>query len=233
MPWSTRDTMSLRQEFVLLARQEGSNRRELCRRFGISPQTGYKWLARYAESGDAGLADRTRRPSHSPMRTEAELEQAVIALRQQYPAWGGRKISRRLADLGWSDVPAPSTVTSILHRYGLIAPEASDSSTPWQRFEHAEPNQLWQMDFKGGFALADGQRCSPLTVIDDHSRFNVVLAACTQTQSAIVQRHLRQAFERYGLPLRINADNGAPWGSPTQPGQLTGLASGSSASVCA
>ncbi|WP_236636932.1 helix-turn-helix domain-containing protein, partial [Ralstonia pickettii] len=136
MPWSTRDTMSLRQEFVLLARQEGCNRRELCRRFGISPQTGYKWLARYVESGDAGLADRTRRPSHSPMRTEAELEQAVIALRQQHPAWGGRKISRRLADLGWSDVPAPSTVTSILHRYGLIAPEASDASTPWQRFEH-------------------------------------------------------------------------------------------------
>ncbi|MBB0187246.1 helix-turn-helix domain-containing protein [Burkholderia cepacia] len=223
MPWSTRDTMSLRQEFVLLARQEGCNRRELCRRFGISPQTGYKWLARYVESGDAGLADRTRRPSHSPMRTEAELEQAVIALRQQHPAWGGRKISRRLADLGWSDVPAPSTVTSILHRYGLIAPEASDASTPWQRFEHAEPNQLWQMDFKGGFALADGQRCSPLTVIDDHSRFNLVLAACTQTQSAVVQRHLRQAFERYGLPLRINADNGAPWGSPTRPGQLTGL----------
>ena len=223
MPWSTRDTMSLRQEFVLLARQEGCNRRELCRRFGISPQTGYKWLARYVESGDAGLADRTRRPSHSPMRTEAELEQAVIALRQQHPAWGGRKISRRLADLGWSDVPAPSTVTSILHRYGLIAPEASDASTPWQRFEHAEPNQLWQMDFKGGFALADGQHCSPLTVIDDHSRFNLVLAACTQTQSAVVQRHLRQAFERYGLPLRINADNGAPWGSPTRPGQLTGL----------
>ncbi|WP_330217010.1 DDE-type integrase/transposase/recombinase [Ralstonia pickettii] len=79
------------------------------------------------------------------------------------------------------------------------------------------------MDFKGGFALADGQRCSPLTVIDDHSRFNLVLAACTQTQSAVVQRHLRQAFERYGLPLRINADNGAPWGSPTRPGQLTGL----------
>ncbi|WP_330217007.1 helix-turn-helix domain-containing protein [Ralstonia pickettii] len=83
--------MSLRQEFVLLARQEGCNRRELCRRFGISPQTGYKWLARYVESGDAGLADRTRRPSHSPMRTEAELEQAVIALRQQHPAWGGAR----------------------------------------------------------------------------------------------------------------------------------------------
>lgn len=223
MPWSTRDTMSLRQEFVLLARQEGSNRRELCRRFGISPQTAYKWLARYAESGDAGLADRTRRPRHSPTHTEAELEQAVITLRQQHPAWGGRKISRRLADLGLSKVPAPSTVTAILHRHDLIAPEASAAATSWQRFEHAEPNQLWQMDFKGDFALARGQRCSPLTVIDDHSRFNLVLAACIETRTAVVQRHLCDAFERYGLPLRINTDNGAPWGSPTQPGQLTHL----------
>lgn len=150
MPWSTRDTMSLRQEFVLLAQQEGCSRRELCRRFGISPQTGYKWLARYAESGDTGLVDRARRPEHSPTRTAAALEHAVIALRQQHPAWGGRKISRRLADLGWSDVPAPSTVTSILHRHGLIRPEASAQATPWQRFEHAEPNQLWQMDSRAG-----------------------------------------------------------------------------------
>ncbi|MCP3022033.1 helix-turn-helix domain-containing protein, partial [Cupriavidus basilensis] len=92
MPWSTRDTMSLRQEFILLAQQEGSNRRELCRRFSISPQTAYKWLARYAEQGEAGLVDRSRRPSLSPAQTHADLEQAVIALRQQHPAWGGRKI---------------------------------------------------------------------------------------------------------------------------------------------
>jgi len=223
MPWSTRDTMSLRQEFVLLAQQEGCNRRELCRRFGISPQTAYKWLARYAELGTAGLADRPRRPEHSPMRTQAELEQAVIALRQQHPAWGGRKINRRLTDLGHVDAPAPSTVTSILHRHGWIAPAASDAATPWQRFEHAEPNQLWQMDFKGDFALDGGRRCAPLTVLDDHSRFNVLLAACTCTQTQIVQGHLRAAFERYGLPLRINTDNGAPWGSPTEPGQLTRL----------
>ena len=224
MPWSTRDTMSLRQEFILLAQQEGSNRRELCRRFGISPQTAYKWLARYAEQGEVGLADRSRRPSHSPEQTHADLEQAVIALRQQHPAWGGRKISRRLQDLGHAEVPAPSTVTSILHRHGLITPEASAKSVAWQRFEHPEPNHLWQMDYKGWFVTRDGLQCHPLTVLDDHSRFNILLTACTKTQTAVVQRHLREAFRRYGLPLRINADNGAPWGSPSQPGQLTALA---------
>jgi len=215
--------MSLRQEFVLLAQQEGSNRRELCRRFGISPQTAYKWLARYAVEGEAGLADRSRRPATYPEQTCAELEQRVVDLRREHPAWGGRKIRRRLQDLGYRDVPASSTITDILHRHDLITPQASAQARAWERFEHAEPNYLWQMDFKGWFALRDGTQCSPLTVLDDHSRFNLLLAACTDTRTPVVQNHLCEAFRRYGLPLRINADNGAPWGSPAQPGQLTKL----------
>ena len=223
MTWNTQDTMSLRQEFVLLAQQEGSNRRDLCRRFGISPQTAYKWLARYAAEGQVGLADRSRRPLNCPEQTCAELEQRVVALRQEQPAWGGRKIRRRLQDLGYRDVPAASTVTDILHRHGLITPEASARAQPWQRFEHAEPNHLWQMDFKGWFVLRNGRHCSPLTVLDDHSRFNLLLAACLDTDASRVKQHLRAAFGRYGLPLRINADNGSPWGSPSQPGQITKL----------
>ena len=86
MPWSTRDTMSLREEFVTLAQQEGANRRELCRRFGISPQTGYKWLARFAQQGAGGLIDGTRRPHRSPRTTAAPLQQAVLALRCEHPA---------------------------------------------------------------------------------------------------------------------------------------------------
>lgn len=224
MPWSPRDTMSLRHEFVLLAQQPGGNRRELCRRFQISPQTGYKWLARHVAEGEQGLADRSRRPRASPAQTDPLIEQAVVALRRQHPAWGGRKISRRLHDLGMLQVPAPSTVTSILHRHGLVTPQASAAATPWQRFEHEAPNDLWQMDFKGYFTTRDGKSCSPLTVLDDHSRFNVVLRACHSMRSEVVQQHLREAFARYGLPWRINTDNGSPWGSPAQPGQLTGLA---------
>jgi transposase InsO family protein len=215
--------MNLRLEFVELASQEGANRRALCRRFEISPKTGYKWLARHAQGGDAALTDRSRRPQQSPARTAPQLEQDVIALRRAHPAWGGRKIGQRLRDQGHVGVPAPSTITDILHRHDLISPEASEAATPWQRFEHAQPNDLWQMDFKGWFELQDGRRCSPLTVLDDHSRFNLVLDACGETDTRIVLTHLRQTFRRYGLPLRINADNGSPWGSPGQPGQLTAL----------
>jgi len=224
MPWNAKDTMNLRQEFVLLAQQESSNRRALCRRFGISAQTAYKWLDRFAREGLAGLVDRSRCPHVSPRLTPPALEREVLELRRAHPAWGGRKISRRLLDLGLSPVPAPSTVTSILHRHGQIEPTASQDATPWQRFEHEHPNALWQIDFKGDFPTLREGRCRPLTVLDDHSRYNLVLQACSKTDTAIVQKHLTNAFRRYGLPLRLNADNGSPWGVPKQPGSLSELA---------
>lgn len=219
MPWMEKNTVTLREEFVLLASQEGANKRELCRRFGISPKTGYKWLGRARGEEPAGhvLADRSRRPHSSPGRSPEAAEQQVTALRQQHPAWGGRKIARRLADLGQVRL-APSTVTHILHRHGLITSEASAAAQPWQRFEHDTPNSLWQIDFKGHFPTLAG-RCHGLTLLDDHSRFNLLLSALPRTEGDAVQAQLIQAFGRYGLPVRINADNGAPWGSPSAGGR--------------
>ena len=218
MVWTEKSTVSLRQEFVWLASQEGANKRELCRRFGISPKTAYKWLARASTSEPApqALADRSRRPHHSPARSCDAIEQAVVVLRHEHPAWGGRKIARRLADLGQAEI-APSTVTHILHRHGLITSEASDAARPWQRFEHDAPNSLWQIDFKGHFPTLAG-RCHALTLLDDHSRFSLHLSAQTRTDTPTVRQQLIQTFERYGLPLRINADNGSPWGSPSARG---------------
>ena len=220
MPWSPRNTVNLRAEFVHLASQIGANRRELCRRFGISPQTAYKWLARYAVEGTAGLTDRSRRPNHSPAQTSGAVEATVVALRIAHAAWGGRKISRRLHDLGMSTV-APSTVSNILHRHGLMAPPGEGRHV-WQRFEHEAPNALWQADFKGHFETLQ-VRCMPLTVLDDHSRYNLLLHACDNNRTDTVQTHLETAFRRYGLPARMNFDNGPPWGSPAQPGQVTEL----------
>jgi transposase InsO family protein len=219
MPWCEVSTMSLREEFVMLALHEGSNRRELCRRFGVSPKTGYKWLNRYRAHGEAGLLDQSRRPHHSPQRTREAMEEAVVAMRRKHPAWGGRKIRRRLEKLGYRGVPSPSTLTAILRRQGWVAPRAS--ARAFQRFEHDAPNRLWQMDFKGHFALDTG-RCHPLTVLDDHSRFNLLLRACANEQGATVRQALCATFSRYGLPERILIDNGAPWGSDA-PHPLTPL----------
>lgn len=204
--------MALREEFVGLAGQEGANVRLLCRRFGISPTTGYKWLAR-AKAGQT-LADRSRRPARTPRRCVPELEQRVLALRCEHPAWGARKLARCLEDQGQA-MPATSTVHAILVRHGAICAAASEAAKPWQRFEHGQPNELWQMDFKGHVPLLQG-RCHPLTVLDDHSRYAVVLQACGDEREATVRQRLIGAFERYGLPARMTMDNGSPWGTDGQ-----------------
>lgn len=210
MPWKVTSAMTERHEFVLLASAEGANLRQLCRRFGISPTTGYKWLRRYRAAGAAGLPDRSRRPGSSPRQTSAPAERAICALRRQHPAWGGRKLRARLLALGRSDVPSASTITALLRRHQLLDPAEVGKHAPFIRFEHAAPNDLWQMDFKGDFALARG-RCYPLTVLDDHSRFALGLRACADEQTATVQQALTQVFRRYGLPYRMTMDNGAPW----------------------
>lgn len=212
MPWKTVSAMSLREELMVLACAEGANRRELFRRFGISPKTGYKWLKRFAESGREGLQERSRRPRHSPRRSALDLEQQVVALRRERPDWGGRKLHRRLHDLGYWPLPSPSTITDILRRHGLLDPSLAGQPRAHQRFEQPAPNDLWQMDFKGHIAMHTG-RCHPFTVLDDHSRFNLMLRACANEQSATVQTALSEAFRRYGLPQRMLMDNGAPWGN--------------------
>lgn len=213
MVWSEKSRMDCRRDFVELALAAGSNVSELCRRFGISRKTGYKWLGRQA-SGE-GVSDRSRRPLASPRRTEPESERAVLALRARHPTWGGRKLKRRLADLGHGAVPAASTITEILRRHHLIDPDEARRHRAFERFEHPRPNALWQMDFKGHFALGAG-RCHPLTVLDDHSRYAICLAACADERGETVREQLTRRFQRYGLPERINVDNGGPWGTREQ-----------------
>ena len=213
MPWKEVSLMQSRRDFVSLAMAEGAKMRPLCRRFGISPKTGYKWLARALRDGSDALADRSRRPHISPRRTPEAMEQRVIALRCDNPAWGGRKLNRRLRDLGHRDVPSPSTITEILRRHGLLDPAQAAKHRPCTRFEHEAPNDLWQMDFKGHFALEAGGRCHPLTVLDDHSRFALCLRAYGDERTETVRSGLIGVFERFGLPRRILCDNGSPWGN--------------------
>ena len=222
MPWQEATTMTQRYEFVMLAKAEGANIAALCRQFNVSRNTAYKWLGRFAAGGKAGLCDRSRRPKSSPRRTGRTLEALVRKLRSEHPAWGGRKIRRRLQDKGHKRVPTASTITAILHRGGLVDPAESCKRQPFIRFEHAAPNALLQIDFKGHFALPRG-RCHPLTLIDDHSRFALAIQACANEQGQTVKPALTEAFRRYGLPERMTMDNGPPWGATHQDHGLTPL----------
>ena len=210
MPFTGVSAMDLKKEFVRLALAPGANRRELCRRFGVSPPLMYRLLVRYQAEGEAGLEERSRRPTTSPARTSTEIEAAVLTLRTEHPAWGGRKIAAVLKRRGLA-APAPSTVTEILRRAGVELGAFGGGETSFIRFEHPAPNDLWQMDFKGHVPLRSG-RLHPLTALDDHSRFCVVLGACGDQRTRTVKACLTEAFRRYGLPWRMTMDNGSPWG---------------------
>ncbi|WP_431282423.1 IS481 family transposase [Humitalea sp. 24SJ18S-53] len=208
-----------RREFVRLASVGDVSVAALCRRFGISRQSGFTLLRRHREVGDAGLVERSRRPHDSPRRVAPEIEAQLLALRAAHPRWGGRKLARRLRDLGVEGVPAPSTVTQVLRRAGQIDPIKAERHRALTRFERPAPNELWQMDFKGHIP-AGSRRCHPLTVLDDHSRYALGIAACAGETLIEVQGRLTALFRRYGLPGAILCDNGSPWGATGHTGRL-------------
>jgi transposase InsO family protein len=203
----------LRKEFISFVENGEQNFSEICRRYKISRKTGYKWLEKYKNHGLAGLADSSKAPLTTPAKTKEEMEEAVISVRAEHGKWGGRKIRQYLLNNGYNHVPARSTITDILHRHNLIIHGDNQRTKAWIRFVHDNPNDLWQMDFKGHFEMANKERCHPLTIIDDHSRFSLAITACKNEQGKTVEAAMIEVFSKYGLPKAINVDNGNPWGS--------------------
>lgn len=223
MPWLETTIMDERAEFCALAQQAGANISALCRRFGIGRTTAYKWLGRH-QAGEP-LTDHSRRPHTSPGQTPPAVEARLLALRQEHPSWGGRKLRWRLLELGVAEVPAASTITALLRRQGLLDPEERAKHRAWTRFEADAANDLWQLDFKGHVPLATGSgRCHPLVLLDDHSRLVLGLTACADERTTTVQPLLTELFRRYGLPWTLLCDHGAPWASIQAESRMTELA---------
>ena len=218
MAWRTMDVREQRVRFVVAAQRREKSLSELCREFDISRPVGYEWLRRYEQDGIEGIAERSRRPQHSPRRKAAAIEQQVIALRRRYPDWGARKLRVLLAEQGVE--LARNTIHRILLRHALVRPE--DQHQPaTQRFERSRPNELWQMDFKGPKLWH--QAVGPLSVLDDHSRYLIALQAVGSTRSELVREQLETAFLRCGVPEQMLMDHGVPWWSARSSGGMTEL----------
>ena len=178
MPWNEVEVQEQRIRFAVLAELGERPMAALCREFGISRETGYKWWRRYQKRGVAGLEERSRRPRASPRRTPIEIERRVVELRRKTPDWGARKLRVKLAQQG-VELPA-ITIHRILLRYGLVA-EQDRGRPALKRFERDRPNELWQMDFKGVPAAWRTAGLMPLSILDDHSRYLLDLRARQQT----------------------------------------------------
>jgi len=217
MGWKETCVMEQRFQFVQEWRAEEWSFAALCRRYGVSRQTGYKWVSRYEAEGVEGLQDQSRAPDRHPNEVIAEVAEAVLEMRRAHPQWGPRKLRQRLQrvapEIGW---PAASTIGEMLQRAGLSVPrrprrKATPSASPLSAAEAA--NQVWSADFKGWFRCGDGSRCDPLTMTDGYSRFLLRCQALTGTGEESARGVMEAAFREYGLPEAIRTDNGEPFGS--------------------
>lgn len=214
MAWKDEKVSEQRIRFVLRAAGGGENFAGLCREFGISRTAGYTWLNRYREVERIELlGERSRRPHHSPQRTAEFLEQRIVEERRQRPDWGARKLKEILRREGIG-IPA-GTIHRVLRRHQLIKPHQQHPPA-LKRFERERPNQLWQMDFKGlPPSLSFGW--SPLSLVDDCSRYALGLDALAKPSGRAVREILRRVFGEAGLPDAMLMDHGTPWWSAHQP----------------
>jgi putative transposase len=227
MPWTEKSVMNRRLCFIASCLRDDEPMSDLCRRFGVSRKTGYKWLGRYHAGGAAGLEDLSSARHTSSLAIEAAVVAALLTLRRQRPTWGPRKLLARLAmdqpAVGW---PAASTVGDLLHREGLSQPRSRRSRDPRPQqpvVEPSAPNESWAADFKGWFRTADGVRCEPFTVSDGYSRYLLACQAVPQTTTAQVQPILIDLFRTHGLPRALRTDNGSPFASRSGLGGLSQL----------
>ena len=203
MPWESKTVEEIRKEFII-ASKSTNNFSSLCREFGITRKTGYKWVARAKETDD--LSNRSHARKNISNKTDLETENLILSVRKDNPAWGGKTIRQVLVNQGYEDLPCVKTCNNILKRNGCITEEESLKHKPFVRFERDKCNQMWQTDFKGDFALLDGTRCFPLDILDDHSRFSIKIAAKPNTLG--VTDSFREAFNEYGMPDSVLSDNG-------------------------
>ncbi|HEX6202403.1 MAG TPA: IS481 family transposase [Thermoanaerobaculia bacterium] len=227
MPWKETTPVDQRMHFVAALSTCRWTMSELCRLYGISRKTGYKWATRYGRQGVDGLKDRSRRPASCPHQTDERCEAALVEEREKHPTWGARKLLARLGrrhpDWPW---PAASTATAVLKRHGLVTPRKLRRRRPAPgkpTVEAVQPNDVWTADFKGEFRTGDRRMCFPLTVADHHSRF---LLACSGRRSTARTRAMpvfEEAFRTYGLPRVILTDGGTPFAASRSPRHLSRL----------
>ena len=220
--------MSQKMEFVERAIKPGARISTLCREYGISRETGYKWLNRFKRDGADGLEEKSRRPHASPLSTAEEVVAAILELRERYPRRGPKKLIVFLRNKFGASTPSVATIARVLKRLGMVRRRSRFGRTMSiverrPDFRAVAPNELWTVDFKGWWRSKDGQRCEPLTVRDAFSRFVLAIKVLASTSMTEVRRAFEELFRKYGVPQAIQVDNGVPFINVHARGGLTRL----------
>ena len=229
MPWKVINPMDAKTEFALRVMRQDSDFYALCREFGISRKTGYKWKERFLRDGLSGLAERSRRPESSPNQLDEDEVCRIVRLKQAHPHWGPRKLGEVFArQFSPESVPSESTFKRVLDKAGLVEhrrqKKSREAGTRLTRPVAAKrPNHIWTVDFKGWWYTLDRHRFEPLTIRDDYSRYILCARALASARTEVVREEFHRVFAQNGLPEIIRSDNGTPFAADTSPLGLTRL----------
>ena len=219
--------MSLKMEFAEKAAKPGTRMSALCRQYGISRETGYKWLNRFKRDGYNGLEEKSRRPRSTPLATAEELVLAILESREAHPKWGPKKLGVVLRRRYAEQTPSDSTIARILRRFGRVRQRrAVRQLSVVEKAPNVQakvPNEIWTVDFKGWWRVRDGRRCEPLTVRDGFSRYVLAVKVMQSTKVDPVRSVFEKLFRKHGVPQMIQCDNGSPFISTMARGGLTQL----------
>lgn len=228
MPWKETSVMNVRTEFVLRVFEAKVAFNDLCKEFGISRKTGYKWKERFLQDGLKGLADKSRRPGTSPQQLGENSVCNIVKLKLAHPSWGPRKI-RMVFARAYPDceLPSDSTFARVLSNAGLVEERkrrpSSETGRITNRINAEHPNHVWTVDFKGWWRTRDRNRFEPLTIRDLYSRFVLCTQSLENSKSESVKSAFERVFEVYGLPEVIRSDNGSPFAASNSPMGLSRL----------
>ena len=219
MPWKETKMSDQRMNFALRSLQEGVNFTELCASYGISRKTGYKWRGRYMKEGAMGLNDLSRKPASSPNQLSQSLMCQIVKLHERHPHWGPRKILNLLhRDVAFAaEAPSESSLKRVFKRCGWSRKRSRRRNEQAGRITSGKRaqgnNEVWTVDFKGWWRTGDNERCEPLTVRDEYSRYVLVAQPMARSDTQSVKAVFEKLFKCYGVPGAIRSDNGSPFAS--------------------
>ncbi len=211
-----------RGRLARLVVEEGVGLVSAAARFSVSSKTAAKWVARYRQLGDAGLADRSSRPHRSPRQTSSLLVEKVLALRRGHMP--GYEIAKRTG-------LSPASVSRILRRAKLSRWRDLNPPPPIQRYEHPRPGDLLHLDIKGmtrfsevslrGDGRLRGKQKHPgflalHVAVDDHSRIAFTQMLPDQKADTTIGflNSAVEFFAAHGIGVRaLLTDNGSSYRS--------------------
>jgi len=216
MAWKETYVMEERFKFIVEVLDEKYSVKELCEAYGISRKTGYKWLERYKIEGIEGLKDQSKAPVNPWNKLNDLIREEILNIKYTYKHWGPKKIRAKLLvnNPDWERFPAASTIGNLLEKEGLVISKKRNKKaipTEFPLTNGLQPNDVWSADFKGYFYTSIREKCTPLTISDNYSRYLLNCRHVDRMDFVETKKEFERVFYNYGLPLVIRTDNGTPF----------------------